>query len=89
MKAVMQSTSALIGTRGGVPALMPGGDVGCAMVSASDGAHGGCWNNAAYNKSKANRKRKRHIMRTFAGEQSDSQVDFPAPPNKTPQERSL
>jgi len=42
-----------------------------------------------YNKAEAKWKRRAHMMRTLAGEGSDSQEDLPIPKNETPQQRAV
>jgi len=89
IRALLQSTGSsntscpIEGSLGGV------GVSGHPVLSNGECSNPSTWNEAAYNKAKAQQKRKPPLMRTSAGEDSDSQEDFPIPENESPQEKSV
>ena len=89
MRLLMQSMGALLGSAPAVQLVSQGGPSGTPILSASGPTEENTWREASFHKAEARCKRKNKMTRTSAGEDSNSQKDYLAAENTTPQQKCL
>jgi len=89
MRALLQSMASSIGPPSGQMPVAEDLCKGNPIVTTEEVCPEKTWSERTYNVVRARQKRKVEMTRTSVGEGSDSERDFIAPENETPQERSV